>query len=93
MAGAFRSLGYSVAVNDPYAGQDLVREHGRPASGCDSLQIEVNRKLYLDEDTRLALPRFDQLRADIGRVLETIATTVRAELGSPTCLTNAEDTP
>ena len=82
VAGAFRSLGYSVAVNDPYAGQDLVREHGRPASGCESLQIEVNRKLYLDEATRLALPRFDQLRADIGRVLETIATTVRAELGS-----------
>ena len=82
VAGAFRSLGYSVAINDPYAGQDLVREHGRAGGGCDSLQIEINRKLYLDEDTREPLAGFARVRADIGRVLEVIATTLRAELGS-----------
>ena len=82
VAGAFRSLGYSVALNDPYAGQDLVRTHGRPGNGCESLQIEINRKLYLDEDTREPLGRFAQVRSDIGRVLEAIATTLRAELGS-----------
>ena len=82
VAGAFQSLGYSVAVNDPYAGQDLVREHGRPGSGCDSLQIEMNRQLYLDEDTRMPLARFAQVQEDIGRVLEAIAAHLRAELGS-----------
>ena len=82
VAAAFRSCGYTVAVNDPYAGQDLVREHGRPGSGCDSLQIEINRRLYLDEDTREPLARFAQVRDDIGRVLEAIANTIRAELGS-----------
>lgn len=93
VAGAFRSQGYSVAVNDPYAGQDLVREYGRTGSGCDSLQIEINRKLYLDEDTRMPLPRFGQVREDIGRVLEAIAIHVRAELGPQSDRPIAEDTP
>ena len=82
VAGAFRSHGYTVAVNDPYAGQDLVREHGRPGSGCNSLQIEINRALYLDEDTREPLARFPQVREDIGRVLQTIAASLLSELGS-----------
>ena len=81
VANAFQAQGYSVSVNDPYAGQDLVREHGRPGRGCESLQIEINRRLYLDEDTRMPLPRFGRVREDIGRVLEAIAIHLRAQLG------------
>ena len=80
VAGAFRSRGYSVAVNDPYAGQDLVRQHGRCGSGCDSLQVEINRKLYLDEDTRQPLANFERARHDIGRVLSLIASDIQAAL-------------
>ncbi|MBO6507594.1 MAG: N-formylglutamate amidohydrolase, partial [Roseibium sp.] len=46
-----RQLGYSVAVNDPYKGFELVRRHGRPQDGRHSIQIEINRKLYMDEAT------------------------------------------
>lgn len=52
-AAAFlRARGYSVAINDPYKGMELIRANGSPASGRHSLQIEVNRKLYMDEPTR-----------------------------------------
>jgi N-formylglutamate amidohydrolase len=44
--------GYSVAVNDPYKGMELIRANGDPARGRHSMQIEVNRKLYMDETTR-----------------------------------------
>ncbi|MFN3147497.1 MAG: N-formylglutamate amidohydrolase [Paracoccaceae bacterium] len=44
--------GYSVAVNDPYKGMELVRASGDPARRRHSLQVEVNRKLYMDETTR-----------------------------------------
>ena len=44
--------GYSVAVNDPYKGMELIRANGDPASGRHSMQIEVNRKLYMNESTR-----------------------------------------
>jgi N-formylglutamate deformylase len=46
------SRGYSVAVNDPYKGMELVRASGDPARRRHSIQIEVNRKLYMDETTR-----------------------------------------
>lgn len=46
-----RSLGYSVAINTPYKGYELVRRHGRPAENRHSIQIEVNRGLYMDERT------------------------------------------
>ena len=46
---AFTAQGYRVAVNEPYKGVEIVRVHGRPAEGRHSLQIEINRRLYMDE--------------------------------------------
>ena len=45
------SLGYSVSLNHPYKGVELVRRFGAPAQDRHSVQIEVNRKLYMDEKT------------------------------------------
>ena len=47
-----RGMGYEVRVNDPYKGVELVRAYSEPAEQKHSLQIEVNRKLYMDEVTR-----------------------------------------
>ena len=55
--------GYSVAVNDPYKGMELIRANGDPASGRHSMQIEVNRKLYMDEATRVPNAGYDALKA------------------------------
>jgi len=41
--------GYDVAVNWPMKGVELVRKHGRPDENRHSLQIEINRRLYMDE--------------------------------------------
>ncbi|MET3439559.1 N-formylglutamate deformylase [Variovorax paradoxus] len=46
-----REQGYSVDYNHPYKGVELVRRHGRPAENRHSIQIEINRKLYMDEAT------------------------------------------
>lgn len=79
---AFRSRGYTVAINDPYAGQDLLREFGDPARGHESLQIELNRALYLNEQTRELLPRAQDLRDDIAGVLQDIAAHIRGVTNS-----------
>jgi len=55
--------GYSVAVNDPYKGMELIRANGDPAQGRHSMQIEVNRKLYMDEATREPNAGYAPLRA------------------------------
>ncbi len=46
-----RGLGYDVAYNHPYKGVELVRRYGDPARQRHSIQIEINRKLYMDEGT------------------------------------------
>jgi N-formylglutamate amidohydrolase len=44
-------LGYVVTRNDPYAGGFTTRHYGRPADRLHALQIEINRALYMDEET------------------------------------------
>lgn len=79
VAAAFRAQGYRVAMNDPYAGQDLVRQHGQPAAGCESLQIEINRGLYLDEATRQPGTNFARVRDDVSAVLLAVAAFVQSK--------------
>src|SRR6185503_760997 len=41
-----RSLGYSVSVYEPYVGNELIGRHGVPGRGIDSIQVEINKKLF-----------------------------------------------
>ena len=65
--------GYEVKVNDPYKGVELVRRHGRPAENRHSLQIEVNRRLYMDEKRIVKSDNFANLAADIAHLIEALA--------------------
>jgi N-formylglutamate deformylase len=64
--------GYSVAVNDPYKGVELVRAYSNPAAGRHSLQLEVNKRLYMDEATRSKHAGFDDLQADLMRLVDAL---------------------
>ena len=70
--------GYSVRCNDPFKGVELVRKHGLPTSRRHSLQIEVNRKLYLDEDTREPNDGFARTRDDLSALIANLAGFARA---------------
>ena len=75
-----RRLGYDVRINEGYKGVEIVRRHGRPAVNRHSLQIEVDRSLYMDQKTLEKLPGFDQLRADLAGLVEAVAGYVRSRL-------------
>jgi N-formylglutamate deformylase len=47
----FTHLGYECWVNKPYKGVELVRAYSAPQSRRFSVQLELNRKLYMDEYT------------------------------------------
>ena len=49
VADTLKEFGYSVGVNSLYKGGHIVRGYGAPADGIHSMQIEMNRALYLDE--------------------------------------------
>ncbi|MGH8800364.1 MAG: N-formylglutamate amidohydrolase [Casimicrobiaceae bacterium] len=72
VAAALSAMGYGVAINDPYKGVELVRKFGRPQEGRHSLQIEINRRLYMNEETLEKLAGFESLRRDLGRLLEAL---------------------
>lgn len=61
----FVRRGYRVLRNIPYAGGFLTAKHGRPAEGRHAIQIEINRRLYLDEHTVELKPGFHRLRDDL----------------------------
>lgn len=74
-------LGYSVALNRPFKGAELVARHGDPAAGRHSLQIEINRGLYLEETRIEKSAGFAALKADLDRLIAAIAAYARAEIG------------
>ena len=75
-----RGLGYDVRINEGYKGVEIVRRHGHPAANRHSLQIEVDRSLYMDQKTLEKLPGFDQLRADLTGLVEAVAGYVRSRI-------------
>lgn len=44
-----RIRGWSVAHDQPYRGGYAVGRHGRPAEGLHAIQLEIARRLYMDE--------------------------------------------
>ena len=65
-------MGYEVKVNDPYKGVELVRAYSDPKAGRHSLQIEINKRLYMDEATLAKRPGFAKLQRDLGALLREI---------------------
>ena len=68
-----RGLGYSVTRNDPFAGGFITRHYGRPAEGCHVLQIEINRRLYLDEERIERGPGFAKLARHLSEFVNAAA--------------------
>jgi len=70
-----RGFGYDVAYNHPYKGVELVRRNGDPAAHRHSIQVEVNRKLYMDETTLEPNEGFQRLRGHLQQLVERLLAT------------------
>ncbi len=68
-----KGLGYSVSVNEPYIGNELIGRHGDPKRGIDSIQVEINKKLFMDTKTFRKTAGFDRLKTDLDRLLKVVA--------------------
>jgi N-formylglutamate amidohydrolase len=73
-------LGYVVALNQPFKGAEIVARHGLPAAGRHSLQLEINRGLYMDEEQIEKAAGFDRLKTDIERLIAAIADYARVRV-------------
>lgn len=77
------SLGYAVARNTPYAGGFTIRHYGRPAEGAHAMQIEINRVLYMDEETMERDPYLPRLADHMSALAAALAAVGEAVFANP----------
>jgi N-formylglutamate deformylase len=65
-------MGYDVSLNHPYKGVELVRRYGDPAAHRHSVQIEINRALYMNEESRELHSGFAKLRENLRQLIEAL---------------------
>ncbi|QIK79446.1 N-formylglutamate amidohydrolase [Sphingomonas piscis] len=66
--------GFAAQANEPFAGGYVVERHGAPGRNVHAIQVEIDRRCYLDERLREPADGFD----DVARLLEALT----VELGS-----------
>ena len=66
---AFASAGLKVARNAPFAGAFIAQSHGRPSVRRHVVQVEIDRRLYLDEARVEPLACFEQVQRMISGVI------------------------
>jgi N-formylglutamate deformylase len=77
---AFTKLGYKVVRNNPYKGGYLVTHYANPNAQRYSMQIEVNRALYMDEKNCTPNQNFSSFSRDISNVARELAIYVESQL-------------
>ena len=77
---ALRARGYVVIRNKPYAGGFITEHYGAPALGRHTLQIEVNRALYMDERNLVPNGRYRGVAADLVAAFGTVMREVGHDL-------------
>jgi N-formylglutamate amidohydrolase len=78
-----KASGYNVIRNEPFAGGYCTERWGRPISGFHSLQIEINRSLYMNETTMERGEGLSRLKEDMRKVIKSLAGLDTAPLKSP----------
>ena len=78
IADTLAGLGYAVSVNRPYQGATLIRRYAAPDQDRHSIQIEINKKLYLNDAEKSE--NFGTLKHDIGVLIAGISDYVRGKV-------------
>jgi N-formylglutamate deformylase len=75
ISAAFQRAGFSVSINDPYAGGFITTHYGQKLAGTGriAVQIEINQDLYLEPGTgQLAEEKVKEIRAKVFSSFEEI---------------------
>lgn len=78
-AEGFAALGYNVAINQPFSGCLVPMPFYRRDTRVLGVMIEINRRLYMDENMGEKLSAYTAVRRDINRVIAMLS---RAEYGA-----------
>ena len=74
-----KQLGYDICINHPYKGADIIKSYGDPANNRHSIQIEINRGIYMDEDTLKPNKHFKILQDNLNSLCDVICKYARSQ--------------
>ena len=73
----FNYFNYSSSLNDPFAGGYITQYYGKPIEGVNVLQIEINRSLYMNEETlELENAKVNSLSINIDLIIKSLITEI-----------------
>ena len=78
-----RRAGLTIRRNKPYAGGYITETYGKPAEGRHTVQLEINRALYMDERAIVKLARADALAAALFDATAALVERIAAERLGP----------
>jgi N-formylglutamate deformylase len=81
VADLLAQFGYGVSINSPYQGGDIVRKYGNPDRGRHSIQIEIRRSLYMNEQTFEQNAGFEELKTNLESFVSRLAAYVKTQAG------------
>jgi len=65
-----RAAGFGTGLNDPFAGGHIAERHGAPARGIHALQVEIDRRCYLNDRLDAPGPGFDRVASLIDNLAQ-----------------------
>lgn len=77
------AMGYEIQLNRPYAGGFITEHYGNPRQGIHTIQIEINRALYMDEERIERLKGFDRLAASLDGLIRRLVAEVYSLVATP----------
>ena len=79
---ASRDVGWSVEIDRPFSGALVPMAFYCSDDRVSAIMIEVNRRLYLDEESGMAAPGFDDCRARLSSILNALIAEYRCHTPS-----------
>jgi N-formylglutamate deformylase len=68
----YQQAGFHVGYNWPYMGGRLTEQYGKPNENHHTIQVELNRALYMDEKTKKLKESHVAVQAQIRKALESL---------------------
>lgn len=70
----FKSKGFTLGINWPYAGSIVPMEHYRKNKNVGSIMLEINRSLYLREPSNMKSEKFPEIKRVTSEFIQRIKT-------------------
>ena len=61
--------GFKVSINEPFAGDYILKKYGKPNKGINALQIEIRKDLYCDERNFILNESFSDIQSMLKRMI------------------------